>query len=168
MSPLAPETPTLVTLSRGECLHLLSTGTVGRVVVTLGVGNRPVIRPVNYAFDTVSQSVVFRSTAGVKLHALSRASHACFEADALDSASRTGWSVIIDGVTEPVTDQTEIRRLEQLGLHSWVTGASGQLMRIRARTVSGRRIEDIAANRTAAPGTRFSEPGAPAGETSAQ
>jgi nitroimidazol reductase NimA-like FMN-containing flavoprotein (pyridoxamine 5'-phosphate oxidase superfamily) len=133
--------PTLITLSRDECLELLGSAVIGRVVVPIGAAGRPVIRPVNYAFDTVSQSVVFRSAAGGKLYALLHAAQAWFEVDAFEPANRTGWSVIIQGVTEPVTDPMEVRRLERLRLHSWVTGTSGQLMRIRARTVSGRRIE---------------------------
>jgi nitroimidazol reductase NimA-like FMN-containing flavoprotein (pyridoxamine 5'-phosphate oxidase superfamily) len=132
---------TPIVLTRQECLALLAGAVIGRVVVPMGATGRPVVRPVNYAFDTVSQSVVFRSAPGGKLHALLLAAQACFEVDAFDPGNRTGWSVIIQGVTEPVTDAMEVRRLEGLTLHSWVTGAGGQLMRIRARTISGRRIE---------------------------
>jgi nitroimidazol reductase NimA-like FMN-containing flavoprotein (pyridoxamine 5'-phosphate oxidase superfamily) len=131
----------LAELSRDECLELLGGAVIGRVVVALGASRRPVIRPVNYAFDPPSQSVVFRSAPGTKLHALLHAAEACFEVDAFDPDNRTGWSVIIQGVTEPVTAPAEVRRLESLTLHSWLTGTTGQLIRIRARTVSGRRLE---------------------------
>jgi nitroimidazol reductase NimA-like FMN-containing flavoprotein (pyridoxamine 5'-phosphate oxidase superfamily) len=130
----------LAELSRDECLELLASAVIGRVVVPSGASRRPVIRPVNYAFDPASQSVVLRSAPGGKLHALLHATEAWFEVDAFDPDNRTGWSVIVHGVTEPVTAPTEVRRLERL-LHSWVTGTTGQLIRIRARTVSGRRIE---------------------------
>jgi nitroimidazol reductase NimA-like FMN-containing flavoprotein (pyridoxamine 5'-phosphate oxidase superfamily) len=130
----------LAELSRDECLELLADGVIGRVVVPIGASRRPVIRPVNYAFDPSSQSVVFRSASGSKLHALLHAEEASFEVDAFDPDNRTGWSVIIQGVTEPVTAPTEVRRLEGLTLYSWLTGTTGQLIRIRARTVSGRRI----------------------------
>lgn len=132
---------TTVELSRDECLELLGTGVVGRVVVPIGASLRPVIRPVNYAFDVVSQSVVFRSTAGSKLYALLHSTRACFEVDDIDAEARRGWSVIIEGVTEPVVDVMELRRLERLSLDSWVTGPGSRWIRIRARTVSGRRIE---------------------------
>jgi nitroimidazol reductase NimA-like FMN-containing flavoprotein (pyridoxamine 5'-phosphate oxidase superfamily) len=131
----------LVELSRDECLELLTGAVIGRVVVPIGASRRPVIRPVNFAFDPASQSVVFRSVPGGKLHALLHAAEASFEVDAFDPEHRTGWSVIIQGVTEPVTAPTEVRRLERLTLHSWLTGTNGQLIRIRARTVSGRRIQ---------------------------
>jgi uncharacterized protein len=135
--------PSSIELTRSECLTLLGTGAIGRVVVTIGCESRPVIRPVNYVFDAVSQSVVFRSTPGSKLSALLHSTSACFEADDIDVASRTGWSVIIEGVTEPVRDAMELRRLRQVALHSWVAGPDAQLIRIRARTVSGRRITAV-------------------------
>jgi nitroimidazol reductase NimA-like FMN-containing flavoprotein (pyridoxamine 5'-phosphate oxidase superfamily) len=137
----AADTTILVELTREECLTLLAGAVIGRVVVPMGTTGRPVVRPVNYTFDTVSQSVVFRSAPGGKLHALLGAAQACFEVDAFDLSNRTGWSVIIQGVTEPVTDSMEVRRLERLTPPSWVTGTDGQLIRIRARTVTGRRIE---------------------------
>jgi hypothetical protein len=99
-----------------------------------------VIRPVNYVFDEASQSVVFRCTEGTKLVTLLRASRAWFEVDEIDPANRTGWSVLIAGVTEPVTDRREIRRLERLGLESWIAGPESRWVRIRARVVSGRRV----------------------------
>jgi uncharacterized protein len=133
-------TPSPAELDRDDCLGLLAQGTIGRVVVTIGADSRPVIRPVNYVFDTVSQSIVFRSAPGSKLYALLHATTAFFEVDDFDVERRTGWSVIIEGVTEPVTDVMELRRLERLGLQGWVTGPQSRWIRIRARTVSGRRI----------------------------
>lgn len=137
----AQPTPLVAELSRTECLELLATGVIGRVVVALGAGSRPVIRPVNYAFDTASQSVVFRSVVGSKLYALLHSARACFEVDYIDVEGRRAWSVIIEGVPEPVVNATELHRLEHLGLHSWVTGPEAHWIRIRARTVSGRIVD---------------------------
>jgi nitroimidazol reductase NimA-like FMN-containing flavoprotein (pyridoxamine 5'-phosphate oxidase superfamily) len=50
-------------LDRSECLRLLASRPLGRVVVNVQ-GWVPVIRPVNYAFDPSSQSVVLRTRAG--------------------------------------------------------------------------------------------------------
>jgi uncharacterized protein len=132
--------PVLAELDRDECLELLTQGSIGRVVVTIGAEAWPVIRPVNYVFDTVSQSVLFRSAPGTKLYALLHSTRACFEVDDVDVEKRGGWSVVIEGVTEPVTDVMELRRLERLGLESWVPGPDSRWIRIRARTVSGRRV----------------------------
>lgn len=138
MTILAPRA--LAELDRHECLELLGQGTIGRVVVTIGAEAWPVIRPVNYIFDTVSQSIMFRSAAGTKLYALLHSMRACFEVDDVDLERRAGWSVIVEGVTEPVTDVMELRRLERLALQTWVTDPDSRWIRIRARAVSGRWI----------------------------
>jgi uncharacterized protein len=142
MAPVTQPTPPYVAeLSRDECLRLLGTAAVGRVVVLTGIGHTPVIRPVNYVFDEVSQSVVFRCTEGSKLITLLRATRAWFEVDEIDPASYSGWSVIISGITEPVTQRHEIGRLERLALHSWIAGPDSRWIRIRTRVVSGRRVQ---------------------------
>jgi uncharacterized protein len=130
----------MLELSRDECLALLGAGGFGRLAVA-GGGPAPVIRPVNYVFDRTTQSVVFRTAPGSKFHSLVRASHAAFEVDSVDVIARTGWSVIIVGVTEEVVVPTEVRRLGELGLDPWGPGDKHHWVRIRARTVSGRRIE---------------------------
>lgn len=129
----------MLELSRDECLHLLASHGFGRVAVSMSHGP-PVIRPVSYRFDSSSQSVVFRTAAGSKFHVLLRSSHAAFEIDGIDVSSRTGWSVIIQGGTQEVTDPTHLRRLDTLGLRPWAPGPKPHWMRVRAWTVSGRRI----------------------------
>ncbi len=126
-------------LSRAECLELLATCRFGRVAVCTGDG-APVVRPVNYVFDGPSQSVVFRTAPGSKLHALTRSAKAAFEIDDARPEQRTGWSVIIVGVTEEVGNASEIRRLESIGVDPWGPGEKAHWVRIRAWTVSGRRI----------------------------
>lgn len=129
----------MVELSREECLRLLKTQTFGRLAVNFGKGP-PVIRPVNYAFDEPSQSVVFRTADGSKFHALVRSAQAAFEVDRVEGASLTGWSVIMHGVTDEITQPSEIRRLDALGLEPWAPGEKPHWIHIRAWTVSGRRI----------------------------
>ncbi len=129
----------LVELPRAECLRLLASRNFGRLAVNTGEG-APLIRPVNYVFDDRSQSVVFRTARGSKFHALLRSANAAFEIDGIDEESRTGWSVIMRGVTDEVVGPTEIRRLENLGLELWAPGEKAHWMYIRAWTVSGRRI----------------------------
>jgi nitroimidazol reductase NimA-like FMN-containing flavoprotein (pyridoxamine 5'-phosphate oxidase superfamily) len=130
----------LVPIERDECLRLLASHSFGRLAVALGEG-APVIRPVNYRFDEPSQSVVIRTGEGSKFHALLRSGRdAAFEIDARDPERRSGWSVIILGVTQEITSAAEIHRLQRLGLEPYVGGDSAHWVRIRARTVSGRRI----------------------------
>ena len=125
-------------LSREECLELLAANGVGRLAVS--GKDAPVIRPVNYAFDQPSQSVVFRTAPGSKFYALLRQNAATFEVDGVDPASRSGWSVIVVGATEEVTNPADVRRLDGLGLEQWAPGDKPHWVRIRAWTVSGRRI----------------------------
>ena len=137
---MTTSTPTseMRVLSRDDCLGLLAAHHFGRLAVTMAT---PVIRPVNYVFDERSQSAVFRTAAGSKLHALLLEANAAFEIDGIDPASRTGWSVIIVGRSEEITNRGEIRRLEQVGLDDRAPGPKPHWMRIRAWTVTGRRIE---------------------------
>lgn len=129
----------MVALDRAECLRLLAGSGVGRVAVSSGQ-SAPLIRPVNYVFDERSQCVVFRTLPGSKLHALLMRKRAAFEVDEIDRQSRTGWSVIIVGNVEEVTDPIELRRLGRLGLDVWAPGDPARWVRVRAWTVSGRRI----------------------------
>jgi hypothetical protein len=99
-----------------------------------------VIRPVNYIFDHRSQSVVFRTAHGSKLHALLHAAKAAFEIDGIDEGARRGWSVIIEGVTAEVTNPNDLHRFNSLGLEAWAPGPKPHWVQIRAWTVSGRRI----------------------------
>jgi hypothetical protein len=139
MTNVLPDTPRTAVrvLSRDECLQLLAAHNFGRLAVTM---ETPVIRPVNYAFDERSQSVVFRTAAGSKFHALLLQANAAFEIDGIDADARTGWSVIIIGMAEEITNPSEIRRLERLGLDHWAPGDKPYWMRIRAWTVTGRQI----------------------------
>ena len=57
-----------------------------------------------------------------------------------DPVERVGWSVIVEGFTEEITNPSELRRIEQLQLEPWAPGHKGHWIRIRASTVSGRRI----------------------------
>jgi nitroimidazol reductase NimA-like FMN-containing flavoprotein (pyridoxamine 5'-phosphate oxidase superfamily) len=136
-----PRTATeMLELDRAECLRLLAAGTVGRIAVNAPHRPQPVIRPVNYVFDEPSQSVLIRSGFGSKLFALLCAVGAAFEIDGIDPVGRVGWSVIIQGITEEITNPAELQRIEALGLEPWAPGHKDHWIRIRARTVSGRRI----------------------------
>lgn len=126
-------------LTRSDCFQLLAGNRFGRLAVNIG-GTAPAIRPVNYVLDERSQSIVFRTDYGSKLFGLLTSGKAAFEIDGVDHASQTGWSVIVVGVTEEIVNPLEVRRLEHGGLEPWAPGPKPCWMRIRAQTVSGRRI----------------------------
>ncbi|MDX6402000.1 MAG: uncharacterized protein QOF27_2606 [Gaiellaceae bacterium] len=130
-------------LDRSECLRLLAATGVGRIAVNVNEWDQPMLRPVNYVFDEPSQSVLIRSGTGSKLHALLRSAKAVFEIDGTDPAERVGWSVIVRGVAEEITNPTELRRIDGLGLDPWAPGHKDRWIRIRVNTVSGRRIGSV-------------------------
>ena len=84
---------------------------------------------------------MFRTAPGSKFYTLLRQNTAAFEVDGLDQEARSGWSVIVVGATEEVTNPSDLRRLDGLELASWAPGEKPHWVRIRAWTVSGRRIE---------------------------
>lgn len=138
------ESPTELTeLDRDECLQMLAASHLGRLAVN-APGWPPMIRPVTFVFDTSTQSVVFRSARGSKLTALLRSERAAFEVDDLEPAGQTGWSVIVQGPVEEITNPSELARLSSSGLRPLVQGDLSHWMRIRATVVSGRRIRPSA------------------------
>jgi hypothetical protein len=55
----------------------------------------------------------------IEFRAVLHAGRTAFEIGGIDEAARTGWSVIVDGVTAEVTTPTEIGRPERLRLQPW-------------------------------------------------
>ena len=128
-------------LQHDECIELLARTGFGRLAVSPPDWRTPpVIRPVSYVFDRGSQSIAFRTGRGSKFTALLLSGPAAFEIDGIDSAERTGWSVIVQGPIEEVKNTTELNRLESLDLRSWAPGEKPHWIRLRATVVSGRRI----------------------------
>ncbi|MFB4273933.1 MULTISPECIES: pyridoxamine 5'-phosphate oxidase family protein [unclassified Nonomuraea] len=130
------DTSGLQVLSREECLHLLSSVPIGRIVFTDRA--LPAVQPVN--FRLVGESIVIRTSSGSKLAAATRRSVVAFEADDLDPALRTGWSVTAVGHARAVTDPAELARLSALPLVPWVTGDHDHYIVVEAEQVSGRRL----------------------------
>jgi nitroimidazol reductase NimA-like FMN-containing flavoprotein (pyridoxamine 5'-phosphate oxidase superfamily) len=126
----------LEVLTREECLRLLHTQVLGRVAVRFG--EAPSVLPVIFAM--LDDDVVFRTDPGTKLSAALMHTIAAFEADDADPDTRTGWSVIVVGPIEEVHDAPTLARIDALGLDPWVDGGRNRTLRIRTRTVTGRRI----------------------------
>lgn len=123
-------------LSEDECHALLAGGHLGRVALVQG--GRPMILPVNYVLDDAS--VVFRTDEGSKLDAAIRGAEVAFEVDGVNNQQRTGWSVVVRGPVEHVTDSTELERLRRIPLAPWAPGAKLHYVRVRPDEVTGRRI----------------------------
>lgn len=123
-------------LSPAECWERLASVPVGRVGVL--VDSAPEIYPVNHVVD--GQSIVFRTDRGAKLRGLDRNPSVCFEVDAYDPATSTGWSVLLKGRAREVTEVEEQRQLLRLDLRYWSVGPKPRWIRIEPAEVTGRRI----------------------------
>jgi nitroimidazol reductase NimA-like FMN-containing flavoprotein (pyridoxamine 5'-phosphate oxidase superfamily) len=123
-------------LEADECPSLLEQRHLGRVAFL--DGGRVTILPVNYML--VDGLVVFRTDIGGKLEAALRGEQVAFEIDGFDEADRTGWSVLVYGAAERISDATELTRLQPMPLVPWAPGAKPHYVRLRAGEITGRRI----------------------------
>jgi len=123
-------------LSRGECMRLMGSVPVGRIVYTRQA--LPAVELVNFALH--DGDIIIRTDAGGKLAAATRGAVVAFETDSVDAAGHTGWSVTVVGHSRAVTDDEEIRRLEETGLMPWAPGNRDHFIRISPVIVNGRRI----------------------------
>jgi uncharacterized protein len=123
-------------LSRGECMRLMGSVPVGRIVYTRQA--LPAVELVNFALD--DGDIVIKTDASGKLAAATRGAVVAFEADSVDVTGHNGWSVTVVGQSRAVADAEEIRRLEQLTLEPWVPGRHDHYIRISPTIVNGRRL----------------------------
>jgi nitroimidazol reductase NimA-like FMN-containing flavoprotein (pyridoxamine 5'-phosphate oxidase superfamily) len=124
------------TLDRAECLELLRTVTVGRIAFT--ERGLPAIQPVNFTVD--GSNVIIRTSGGGKLAAAVAGAMVAFEADEVDAATRTGWSVVVMGHASLIRDIDQLVALAGPDSHPWAPGRSGHVIRIRSERITGRRI----------------------------
>ncbi len=134
----------LRTLSPAECFDLLETGGVGRVGFTSADGI--MMLPVNFA--VTGKTIVFR-TAPDTLLAVYANNQVSFQADRFDEALHDGWSVLVQGHARKITDEREIKDLEEAThLEPWAAGARDVYVRITPNRISGRRLQPTWASPT--------------------
>jgi uncharacterized protein len=121
-------------LTRDECLRLMASVPVGRIIYTRQA--LPAVELVNFALDW--GDVIIRTDHSGKLAAATRGAVVAFETDCVDPASRAGWSVTAIGESHAVTDRDEVGRLKRIGLRSWVPGERQHFIRISPVILNGR------------------------------
>jgi uncharacterized protein len=124
-------------LPRDECLRLLATSPIGRVVFTERA--LPAVRPVNFILN--GDEIVIRTGEGSKLLAAVRHTVVAFEADELDYHTRTGWSVTVIGQSREVIDPAELAMLRALPFMSSAPGPRDHVICVKAELVTGRRLD---------------------------
>jgi uncharacterized protein len=125
-------------LARHECLTLLATTPIGRIVFTERA--LPAVRVVNFVLH--GDQIVIRTGEGNKLLSAVGQAVVAFEADEVDHRARTGWSVTVIGHARHVTDPAELAALRELLPASWAPGVRDQLICVEVELVSGRRLTD--------------------------
>lgn len=125
------------TLDRQECLRLLATAPVGRVVYTRQA--LPAVLPVNFGLDT-DEAVVLRTSAASALVRAIDGVVVAFEADDFDAEAESGWSVIVTGRADVVTEPAEHERLLRTGPRSWMASSDAVFVRIQPEMVTGRHL----------------------------
>jgi nitroimidazol reductase NimA-like FMN-containing flavoprotein (pyridoxamine 5'-phosphate oxidase superfamily) len=126
----------LKVLDRDQCESLLGTQRIGRVGLATPT---PMVLPVQYAM--CDGDVVFRTAPGEKLIAAVMGRTVAFEIDDFDVSAMTGWSVVVVGPAEEVTDRNDLTRMRELDLHPWAGELRDRFVRIRTEELSGRRID---------------------------
>ncbi len=135
VSPPA-STPVLYELEPSECLALLEPGGVGRVVFV--AGERAVALPVNFAM--LGGHAVFRTGEGTIADAVRARRVMSLEVDQLDEAMGEGWSVLLSGVPEVVSDPHDRARIDALHVEPWAGGDRQIVVRLDPHELTGRRI----------------------------
>jgi hypothetical protein len=122
-------------LSRDECLRLMASVSMGRIIYTRQA--LPAVELVNFALD--HGDIIIKTDGEGKLAAATRHTVVAFEADCLD-AEQAGWSVTAIGPSREVTDPEDIGRLRKIDLSSWTHGVREHFVRVSPQMLNGRRL----------------------------
>jgi hypothetical protein len=142
----------VVELAGPECWKLLASVPVGRVVFSHQA--MPAVRVVSHLVD--NRTIIVRSPQGavitghtVLADQVGITGHGgtdtdvgtvvCYEADEMNPACRTGWSVMVTGVARVVRDPAAIARYARL-LDPWTQADTDQVIAIEPGVVTGRRL----------------------------
>lgn len=127
-------------LSPDECWALVGETPIGRLAFVHE--GEPVVLPVSYGLR--KHQVVFRSAQGAKLGAAKMQRPVAFEVDQWDVETRSGWSVLIEGLADTVDDADEVAEFESLGVLRWTPRPFvSEWVRIVATDISGRRTSGL-------------------------
>ena len=123
-------------LDRALCLELLRAVTVGRVGYVTTEGPR--ILPVNYTL--AEEHIVFRTLAYGEIaeHVLDQ--RVAFEVDHMDQNFQSGWSVLVTGQCELLTEAEMQRLLLGRIPDPWAGGPRTLFLKIATGQISGRQV----------------------------
>lgn len=129
----APATQ-LVELTLRECLRALRSIPIGRLVYTEHA--LPAVRPVN--FTVWDHAILIWSMPGTKAQIL-RNDVVAFEVDDINYRTGTGWSVVVLGKAEVITEPDELAELAAVTPPP-TARYTDHVIRIQIEQVTGRRL----------------------------
>lgn len=127
----------VVDMDTQQCEAHLTAARLGRLGVV--VDGRPEIFPVHHAYDPTTGCVVFQTNARTKLHAALHWPSVAFEVDGTDPKDEwSGWSVLVVGRAEEITDPAEVERASRLKPTLWSGEDAERWVRIVPDKITGR------------------------------
>ena len=123
-------------LTLAECERLLAVHRAGRVGLNAPAG--PQILPVTYAYH--AKAIVFRTSPYGVLSSLGPHTRVAFEIDDIDEERETGWSVLVLGSAERVTEEHTLSSLWKDGPVPWAEGTRNLFIMITPETITGRTV----------------------------
>ncbi|WP_405362414.1 pyridoxamine 5'-phosphate oxidase family protein [Kitasatospora sp. NBC_00085] len=131
-------------LSEAECLRLLSTVPVGRVVYTEHA--LPAVLPVSFEVAADGRLLLAVRRGSTTARGLD-GTVVAFQADRLDPVTRTGWSVLVHGRADVVREPEQVRLALRSELWPWTGDPEPLFVALVPELVSGRQL--LPAGRTA-------------------
>jgi nitroimidazol reductase NimA-like FMN-containing flavoprotein (pyridoxamine 5'-phosphate oxidase superfamily) len=129
-------------LDEAQCMDLLSTGRIGRLIYNSRYG--PVAVPSEYKIH--EGSIVFRTYQVIFTEEDLRTgiAHAEYEVtlevDQTDPDAREGWLVLVWGSAHHMDTETERASIADIGLKSWVEGEPEHFIRVDPIRIGGQRV----------------------------
>lgn len=130
----------LVELSAAECADLLARTRLGRLGMV--VDGRPEIVPVNHLYDAATGCVVFPAHDRRMLEAALGWPWVAYEVDGMAEPDEDGWSVMVLGRAEQVTDLAPLEQLATPTNTRWLAEPRSWV-RIVPSKVTGRRVSAV-------------------------
>jgi uncharacterized protein len=121
-------------IDRVNCMLLLATQRVGRLVLP---GAEPFVAPMNYV--VVGETLLYRSDEGSRA-AGTHGAHVVFEVDVVDDREQAGWSVVVRGTAEDVTELVSTDPELRDRLEPWAPGPKDRWLRVHVQEVTGRTL----------------------------
>jgi nitroimidazol reductase NimA-like FMN-containing flavoprotein (pyridoxamine 5'-phosphate oxidase superfamily) len=129
-------------LDEAECMELLSTGRIGRLIYNGRYG--AVALPSEYKIH--DGSIVFRTyrIAFTEEDLRTGIAHAEYEVtlevDQTDPEAREGWLVLVRGTAHHLDTEDERASIADIGLESWVEGEPEHFIRVDPISIRGQRL----------------------------